>query len=504
MLARTRTIVALILAAALLAACSAGSTTNTDSTGTSSAPSTTLAVGFSAEPENLDFTTTDGAAIPQALLLNVYEGLVRLDDDGAIVPLLATEWIVSPDRKTYDFTLRSGVTFSNGDPFDAAAVKFSIERVQTAWKSSLKTYMDVVDRVDVVSPTEVKVVLNRPSNDWLYRMTTRIGAMFSPTGVANLATKPIGTGPYIMEKWVRGDSITLTRNPDYWGQQPPITTATLRYFKDPTALNNALLTGGVDIVAPIGTPDTLTQFENNPKFTVLKGTTNGEVVLSFNNGSGPLRDKRIRQAVNYAIDRQALIETTQAGYGTLIGSMVPPTDPWYEDLSQTYPYDPAKAKELLAEAGKPALTLRLRIPNLPYAVSAGQVIKSQLAQVGITAQLDVLEFPARWLDVVFTNTDYDMSIVQHVEARDLTLWGNPKYYFRYDNPTVAKLLVSGDAGTPEQQVADFKQAARILAEDAAADWLYLFPYLVVTRSDVTGVPTADISEGYDIAGISRT
>jgi peptide/nickel transport system substrate-binding protein len=359
-----------------------------------------------------------------------------------------------------------------------------------------------VQDVTVVSPTEVKVVLSKPSNDWLFRMTTRIGAMFDPKGVSDLANKPIGTGPYEMTKWTRGDSVVLTRRDDYWGTKPALKTVTFRYFGDPNAENSALQSGGIDAIAGVSSADALGPFKNNPQFDIVQGTTNGEVVLSMNNASGPFTDKRVRQAVNYAIDRKALIKAANNGYGTLIGSMVPPSDPWYENLSNAYPYDPAKAKSLLAAAGKSNLTVRFRIPNLPYAVSAAQVVKSYLAKVGITANIEQLQFPAQWLDQVFTKHDYDMSIINHVEARDIATFGDPTYYWGYKNPTVAQLLAAGDAGTTQDQITDYKKVAKILSDDAVADWLYLFPQLNVVKKGLNGLPRNAVGESLDVTGLS--
>nr|CEL19423.1 Oligopeptide ABC transporter, periplasmic oligopeptide-binding protein OppA (TC 3.A.1.5.1) [Kibdelosporangium sp. MJ126-NF4]CTQ94778.1 Oligopeptide ABC transporter, periplasmic oligopeptide-binding protein OppA (TC 3.A.1.5.1) [Kibdelosporangium sp. MJ126-NF4] len=488
-------VVVLVLLAAT--ACSAGSSVSVP------ADPDAISIGFTAEPANLDFTRTDGSAIPQALLYNVYEGLVKLDADGRIVPLLAREWTVSDDRTTYDFQLREGVTFSNGRPFTAADVKFSVERVRTDWTISLKSKMDVVDRVDVVSPTHAKVVLKRPSNNWLFDMTTRVGAMFSPSGVADLANNPVGTGPYVFTARKRGDSIILRANPSYWGRRPAYTTVYLKYYKDPTALNNALLSNGIDVISAITTPDSIGQFETDTRFTVLQGTTNSEVTLSFNNARAPLNDKRVRQALLYAIDRKAVMATVAADRGTLIGSMVPPTDPWYEDLSGIYPHDPGRARTLLAEAGQPHPRLRLRVANLPYAVSSAQVVASQLADVGVSVSIEPLDFPAVWLKQVFTDHDFDMSIIQHVEARDIVTFGNPKYYWGYHNPRVKNLLATADTGTPDDQITAMRQVARTLAEDAAADWLFLFPNVIAAKTKVTGLSRNLVSESFDLTGLGR-
>jgi peptide/nickel transport system substrate-binding protein len=500
---------ALLVAGALLlaAGCSAGSTSSPGgSRATGDAAAQALRVGLTAEPANLDFTRTDGAAIPEALLVNVYEGLVKLDQEtGEIEPLLAESWTVSPDRRTYDFTLRDGVTFSNGEAFTAEDVKFSIERVKSAdWTVSLKSGMNVVESVEVVSPTQARVVLSQPSNSWLFRMTTRIGAMFDPSGVADLANTPVGTGPYTVAEFRRGDALVLRARDGYWGERPAIAEVTLRYFDDPTATTNALLTDGIDLIGTVQAPEALAQFEGDGRFRVIEGTTNGEVTLAMNNAAGPTSDVRVRRAVAMAIDHQAVVDTAWAGRGELIDTMVPPTDPWYQPLPDVTPYDPAAARTLLAEAGTPNPTLRFRIANLPYAVAAAQVVQSQLVAVGIDAQIEPLEFPARWLEQVFTGADYDLSMVAHVEPRDIATFGNPQYYWRYDNPEVQRLLAEADAGTQDQQVAGLQQVGRIIAEDAAADWLFLIPNLMVVDADVQGLPENRIGESLDLTTLSRS
>jgi peptide/nickel transport system substrate-binding protein len=493
------------LTVVLVAACSAGSGTQpTPGTG-GSGGADALTVGLVAEPVSLDFTTNDGAAIPQVLLYNVYETLVKLDQDGEIKPALATSWKVSEDRKTYTFELSDKAKFTNGQPFTAKDAVFSINRVKDDWTTSLKSAMDVVADAKAVSDTELQVTLKQPSNGWLYKMTTRIGAMMTDTGVADLATEPVGTGPYVFGTWNRGDSITLKANPNYWGAKPHFAQVVLKYFKDPTALNNALLTGTINVIGTVQAPESLKQFEGNPKYDVIEGTTNGEVVLSFNNGKAPMNDLKVRQAVRYAIDHKALLDTCWAGYGTLIGSMVPPTDPWYEDLTSLYPHDVTKAKALVAETGVGKQTLRLRIPSLPYAVSCGQVVKSQLEQAGFKVALDQLEFPAAWLTTVYKDADYDLSIIAHVEPRDLgAVFGNPSYYTRYDNKAVQQDLAQADSGTAEDEITYMKKAARTLSEDAAADFLFLLPNLIVADKGITGLPKNAIAESFDLSRLGRS
>jgi peptide/nickel transport system substrate-binding protein len=494
----------LLLAGALLAAgCSAGSTASPGvAPGSPNAP---LRIGLTAEPANLDFTRTDGAAIPEALLVNVYEGLVRLNQQtGEIEPALAESWTVSPDGLVYDFTLREGVTFSNGEAFTADDVKFSIERVKSdAWTVSLKSGMGAVSGVEVVSPTRARVTLSQPSNSWLFRMTTRIGAMFDPSGVGDLANTPVGTGPYTVSEFRRGDALVLTRRDDYWGEKPAIAQVHLQYFRDATAAVNSLLTDGIDVIGTVQAPEALAQFDGDSRFQVIEGTTNGEVTLAMNDATGPTSDVRVRRAIAMAIDHEAVLNTAWAGRGALIDTMVPPTDPWFQPLPDVTPYNPDAARALLAEAGTPNLSLRMRIANLPYAVASAQVVQSQLAAVGIQTQIEPLEFPARWLETVFRNADYDLSIVSHVEPRDIRTFGDSNYYWRYNNPEVQRLLADSETGSAEQQVDDLRQVGRLIAEDAAADWLFLLPNLIVADTNVKGLPQNRIGESLDLTTLSR-
>ncbi len=489
---------ALVLAVLALTGCNAGGGTEEEST-------SSLAVGLTAEPVSLDFTTNNGSAIPQALLYNVYETLVKVDPEGQVLPALATSWEVSEDRRTYTFELAPDATFSDGAPFTAEDAVFSIERVQQDWTTSLAAAMEVVESATAVGPTTLEVRLSQPSNDWLYRMTTRVGAMFSRTGVDDLDNSPVGTGPYVLSEWRRGDSIVLTRNEAYWGEAPELDEVVLRYIPDPTALNNALLSGTIDVIGTVQAPESLAQFTSDDRFQVIEGTTTGEVVLSFNQSRAPLDDVDVRRAVKHAIDHQALVDTCWAGRGTLIGSMVPPTDPWYTDLTGAYPHDPDRARELLAGTEAESATLRLRVPNLPYAVACGQVVESQLEQVGLDVEMDVLEFPSAWLQTVFTDADYDMSIISHTEPRDMaTVFGDPDYYTRYGDPEFVELIQAADTGTETEQTERLREASELLVQDAAADWLFLLPNLVVAERDVTGLPANSVSESFDLSRLGRS
>lgn len=462
-----------------------------------------LLIGATAQPPNLDPVVGDAAAIPQALLYNVYETLVKVDDAGQLQPLLATAWEVSPDRLTYTFHLAENATFAKDNrKLTAEDVVWSIARVQQSGTAVLKAQMSPVASAVATDERTLTVTLATPSNSWLFNMASTAGMVFDSKAGVDFASRPAGSGPYTLTSWSKGNDLVLGQRPDYWGTKPYFSTATIRYYADPNAENAAMLAGQLDLLSNVQAPQALGQFADPARFTVIEGTTSGEVVLGFNN-SAVLKDKRLRQAIRYAVDHKALLQTVWAGHGTLIGSMVPPTDPWYEDLTGLFPYDPAKARALLAEAGYSGQALRMRLPTLPYATAAGQFVASQLREVGFTVTTDELEFPARWLDLVFTKADYDLTIVAHVEPRDLVKFADPKYYWRYDNSTVQALVAEADRGSEADQVAKLKQAARIVSEDAACDFLFLLPNLVVTKPGLTGVRRNATTLALDLTTIAR-
>ncbi|MGP9783096.1 ABC transporter substrate-binding protein [Glutamicibacter sp. AOP12-B1-11] len=491
---------AAVVGSLVLTACSAGSGGNSSE---GSAENTSVTVALTGEPVNLDFTTTAGAAIPQALMSNVYEGLVEIDQAGKIQPLLAESWELSNGNKTYTFKLREGATFSNGEAFTAEDVKFSIERVQSdAWVSSLKKKMDIVDSVEVNSDTEVAITLKQPSNAWLFDMGTLVGAIFDPSGVDDLAGTAIGTGPYEIDAWNRGQSIEFATREDYWGEAPTVENVSLRYFADAVATTNALQSGDVDVVYNMQSPELLSSFESDGKYQVLDGTSNGEIVLSMNNNMAPFDDLRVRQAVMHAIDRQAVVDTAWNGYGTVVGGPVPTTDPYYEDLNDVYPYDPAKAESLLAEAGAQDLDITFTVPTRPYATAVSEIVVSQLADVGINAKIESAEFPAVWLDEVFTKQDYQMSVVLAVESRDvLAMFNNPDYYLGYDNSKIKDLAAEADAADEAGYVEGMKQVVRTIVDDAAANTLFIFPNIVVAKAEVTGIPENSVTEALDLTNL---
>lgn len=497
---RSLPLVAGIIAAAASGCTGSSAPSPTGGGGAPASGSRSLVIGATAEPPTLDPTVNAAAAIPQALLYNVYETLVKVDAEGNLKPLLAQAWDRSEDQLTYTFELNRAAHFADGTPVTAEVVAQNIERIRTDPNivPRMRTAMSVVETVDAVDETTLAVRLTRPSVLWLYEMSSTPGVIINPAGFGTAATASAGSGPFAVSRWSPGDSVVLARNEGYWGTPASFDEVTIRYILDPNALNAALLSGQVDVIANLQAPDALGQFSDTSRYTVIEGGTNGEVVLGLNNSNPALADLRVRQALTMAIDKQALLDTVWAGKGRVLGSMSVPTDPYFEDLSGINAYDPDRARELLAEAGQTGLTLRLKPAALPYATRAAQFVASQLQAVGVTATIEEVQFPSRWIEVVYTNADYDMTIVSHVEARDLVTFANPNYYWRYDNLEFDALLQAADEASTDEYVPAMRAAARFLAEDAAAIWLFMLPNLVVTRAGITGVGQNATTLSFDV------
>lgn len=500
---RTRTrsglsgLVAIVLALGMtLAACTGpGASPQPGQTPT---PSKTLVIGATASPATMDPTANAGAAIPQALLYNVYETLVKVDTQGVLKPLLARSWDLSSDRLTYTFHLDPAARFASGNKVTAEAVVHSIKRFQASPVASHKAQMSIVALATAKDESTVEVTLTRPSNLWLYDMSSTVGMVIEPTGFDTLDTASAGSGPLKLDSWRAQEFTTLTKNPNYWGTPVRYDTVTFKYFADPNAMNAAMQSDQLDIISNLQAPDSLPLFADTSRFTVIEGTTTGEVVLGLNNSSKKLQDIRVRQAISMAIDKQKLLDTVWGGHGTLIGSMSVPTDPWYEDLTGIAPYDPEKAKKLLADAGATNLSLKFRPALLPYATKAARFVASELNAVGIKTTIEEMQFPEPWLTKVYKEADYDMTVVAHVEPFDIMNFANPNYYWRYDNPEFVKLVTEADEASPEDFVPGMKKAARFLAEDAAAVWLFALPNLVITKSTITGLPQNQTTLSFDV------
>lgn len=464
----------------------------------------TVTVGATLEPTSLDLTSVSGAAIPQVLLYNVYETLVKIDpSSGEIAPLLAQDWQVSADGRTYTFNLVPDAAFHDGQPLLASDVVWSLERVRDPDTAHpFAAQMEAVDTIEAPDESTVVVTLSQPSNRWLFDMASQTGVILKE-GATDLDNSANGTGPFTFENWNRGSEITLAQAPEYWGKPASIDEVVFTYITDPNALNNAMLSGQLDVLSNVQAPQLLETFQSTEQFEVVEGQTTGEVVLGMNNAAAPLDDVRVRRAIRHAIDKPALLDTVWSGYGELIGSMVPPSDPWYQDLTGTFEHDPERAQQLLAEAGyEPGdITLDMPVPPPGYARSAAPFIVSALDEVGITVEQDNVEFP-QWLDGVFDQADYDLTIISHVEPRDIVQYGNPDYYWNYDDEHTQQLLAAADQATDTtERDRLYQQVAQRISDQAVSDWLFVLPNLQVIRDGIQGFPADAYTLSFDMTGV---
>jgi peptide/nickel transport system substrate-binding protein len=478
----------------------APATTTTTAGGTGK---TAIAIGETLAPASLDITQDSGAAIPQALLYNVYETLVKINDDGSFSPLLAKDYTVSDDGLTYTFTLNPGETFANGDPLDAKAVVASFSHNQTNKSAPpiIAGTFAVVDTITSPDDTTVTVKLKQRSRDFLFNIAQTAGAVVDQKTLPNIKTTSNGSGPFAVAGYTTNAALVLKANPRYWGAKPSLQQVTFKYYTDANALSNALKAGDIDIIDNL-TPELFGDFQKDTgHYDTVNGITSGEVLLAFNNSRKPLDDVRVRQAITYAVNKTDVDDIAEQGLAKIIGSHASTNDPWFEDLSSTYPYNPQMAKDLLQQARVSKLSLTLDVIPTPYAQASAPVVKDDLAKIGIDVKLNNVEFP-QWLDKDFGKSDFDMTIVAHVEARDTNLYGNPSYYWKYNSPTVQSLLKQADSAPTDQQSNDlYHQVLEQINKDAVNDWLYLLPRLEVVKKGITGYPKGSYSLSYDLTGI---
>jgi peptide/nickel transport system substrate-binding protein len=340
---------------ALIAAALSVALTMTGCAGSSGSSATgtdaTINIGSLYEPQNLSNTGGGGQGVTEAFNGNVYEGLYKLDDNGKVEPLLAKSDTISQDGLTYTFTLRDGVKFHSGKALTASDVKASIEDVLAKdSKSARKSSFTAIDNIATPNDKTVVVTLKERSISFIYNLSY---VWIVNADAKNLKTKEDGTGPYTLGTWKRGSSLSLNRWSGYWGTPAKNKQVVFHYFTDASALSNALLTNQVDLVTSVQSPDALTQFESNKDYKITNGKSTTKLLLAFNDRVKPFDNVDVRKGIYSAIDTKKLLHSIWGKYGTLIGSMVPPTDPWYENLTGVNPYDVSLAKKELAAGGYP-------------------------------------------------------------------------------------------------------------------------------------------------------
>ena len=465
---------------------------------------TALRIGMQQEPTVLDPTSDATASIDGMLAQNVYESLTTVDESGAVLPQLATAWTISEDGQTYTFTLVEGATFHDGTAFDAEDVKFTFDRAMAEDSTNpSKGIWQPIESVTVIDPKTVEIKLTRKDAFFLFNLAQGDASIVAPESVETNVTTPVGTGPFRYADWTRGDRLILEKFADHRNAADvAVDRVEFRFISDPAAATAALMAEELDAFPGFPAPELMTQFDADPRFKTVVGSTNGEVILALNNAKAPFDDLLARQALSHAIDRDEIIDGAMYGMAVPIGSFYPPHGPGYVDLTGTYPHDTDKATTLFKEAGVDE-ELILRVPPFPYATRSGEIVQAQLAEAGVKVKLENVEW-GFWIEEVYKKLNYDMTIIAHTSPNDLGNFARgPEYFYGYQSDEFDALWndikTEADPATREDMV---KTAQTFIAENAIHGFLFQLPKLGVYKAGVDGFWAASPVLFQPLAGVT--
>jgi len=478
-----------------------------------------IAVGIDADTlEPVGQTTTTISNIIDYF----FETLVDMDlskNPPEVVAKLATRWEISRDGLTYTFTLRPGVTFHDGTPVNAAAVKFTIERLlDPRVRNPNRHLFAAIKSAEAVNDQTVRLTLSQPSPILLANLTTTTAAIMSPAAVARagdrLSVAPIGvgTGPYVFKEWRRGDSILVERNPNYWGKKPVFEEVLFRVVPDAGTRLAQLLAGDIHMAMLPPAPD-VKELRKNPRVTVVEAATDRTVFLVLNTQYGPLKDVRVRQALNYAINKKAILASVLFDLGTVSVSPCPPMMFGGQAVQEGgWPYNPIKAKQLLAEAGyKDGFEINFFSPTGRYIqdFQFAQAVAAQLRNVNVRANVSTMDWPS-YVQMILTpieRTRVQMIVLGWawpVLDCDGALYGQfhstqwppgglaPA---NYKNGKVDDLLVKARSEVNQNKRKEFyKEAQQLIWNDAPWVFLWTQKWYVATTKNLEGVKVTPIEK----------
>ncbi len=444
---------------------------------------------FSTGPDakSLDSALHPGGSADLKAQAHIYDNLVYMAPDSSIQPGLATSWKYK-NPTTIVFKLRRGVRFHDGTPFTAADVKFSIERALTHPRARLKSYIAALKSVQVIDDSTVEIHLKSPYAPALASIAFSVAAISSSTAIKrwgkNYRRHPVGTGPFIFKEWVAGEYIKYEANPNYWGGKPAIDELEHRVVTEATTRVLQLRAGQIHLAGFLP-PTQMGDVEKDPKLDLVKAKLFRMIYVGMNNQIKPFDNVLVRRAVNYAVDTKTIIEKVMFGIGTISRGPFGPSiwgyDPEFEKMG--YRHDPAKARQLLKEAGYPnGFDIEFWHPSGRYTADkiAAEAIQSNLANVGIRVKLRT----GGWALVAPTIRkgkapiffygfgaglgDGDTVLYNKFHSSN---WGRKGNYTRYKNPDMEKLVEEARGVTdPAKRKALYKKAAKIVIDDAP--WLF--------------------------------
>ncbi|MCF0122491.1 MAG: ABC transporter substrate-binding protein [Ruminiclostridium sp.] len=431
------------------------------------------------------------AAGTREVFFNVYEGLVKPDADGNFIAAVASDYSVSEDGLTYTFPLREGVLFHNGDAVTAEDVIYSFETC--AATSIFDNMVAALSHAKVTADgNTITVTLSEPDSAFLSIVS---GVYIVPADYKDQATAPVGTGPFKFVSRSAQENLVMEKFADYWGEPAYLDKVTFKIFEDPNALMSALSAGSIDLAnhQPYDRVEAL----KGGDFKILEGTMNLVQALYLNNAVEPFNKEEVRQAMCYAVNADEIMELTAAGYGTKLGSSIYPNFTKYfdESLADLYPQDIEKAKQMLADAGYPdGFKMTITIPsNYSTHMNVGEVLVEQLAQVGITATIEPVEWET-WLTDVYAGRKFESTIIGF-DASTLNAgallnrWmsDDDTNMINYNNKDYDAVMKKAAACTDdEEQTALYKEAAAILAETAANVYIQDLVDFALMKPDLDG------------------
>ena len=450
---------------------------------------TVVRINMESEPDNLD-PWLSAASDTVAVFHNVFEGLVLFDETGALIPGLAESWDISDDGLTYTFHLRDDVTFHNGKAFSAEDVVYTYESLSgLGGEEALSSKFKNLTSVEAVDDYTVTMTLAEA--DAAFLQYTRVAVL--PKGYEDQSSAPVGTGPFVFEKYVPGQMVVLEKNEDYYDESrmPKIDEAQIYIMGDDSAVLTALQSGQLDAgIVYADSADYLTG-----DFTVNSSPQNMVQLFALNNSATPFDDVRVRQAFEYAVNKDQIIDGVFAGYATELYSNFSPVMSYFynDELEDVYTYDVDKAKELMAEAGyEDGFDITITVPsNYQKHIDTAQVIAQQLKQINVNATIEPVEW-GQWLEQVYTNADYQTTVVGltgKLDPNDILgryVSDYAKNFMKYNNPDYDKLIEEAKTASDEERVELFKECQKMLTDDAAAVWICDPNAIAVTRSDLKG------------------
>lgn len=406
----------------------------------------TLNFAISANPDTLDPQRTAGTLTFQTVR-SFYDTLVEPDPNGRIIPALAERWESSPDGLVWTFKLRQGVKFHNGDVFAARDVKATLERIMAEATGSPKR-SEVTAISSIATPDDNTVVITLSKyTPLLATLASGWGAILPSRLIASshdFARQPVGTGPFRFVEWVRDSRLVLDRNADYWMKgYPKLSRVNMNIVPERVVQVQGLLTGALDVAVELTDADAR-QLEAGRDTTVQRGLSSMVFVLAMNCSRPGLSDVRLRQAVSQAVDKQRVLDTAYGG-GKVVGTFMDYSSVYYKELSNLLPFDPEKAKRLVAEVGAPAQReLELALPqNYEQHVKAGEIYQDMLTRIGLKVKIRLMDW-STWLSDVYRGGNYDLTVIAHTGKLDpdgrLAGYGTDKTYVKWVNAGVASLI----------------------------------------------------------------